>query len=74
VLLCEVTTIVGFASLAFTSHRGLASFGITLTLGITFALIFSLFVLPPLLVLAAPRLGLRPVRDAVAPSEAEAAA
>lgn len=49
VLLCELTTIVGFATLAFTSHRGLASFGITLTLGITFALVFSLFVLPPLL-------------------------
>jgi predicted RND superfamily exporter protein len=49
VLLCELTTIVGFATLAFTTHRGLASFGITLTLGITFALVFSLFVLPPLL-------------------------
>jgi len=49
VLLCELTTIVGFATLAFTRHRGLASFGITLTLGITFALVFSLFVLPPLL-------------------------
>jgi hypothetical protein len=56
VLLCELTTIVGFATLAFTKHRGLASFGITLTLGITFALVFSLFVLPPLLKLAGPRL------------------
>lgn len=56
VLLCELTTIVGFATLAFTKHRGLASFGITLTLGITFALVFSLFVLPPLLRLAGPRL------------------
>lgn len=51
VLLCELTTIVGFATLAFTTHRGLASFGITLTLGITFALVFSMFVLPPLLTL-----------------------
>lgn len=49
VLLCELTTIVGFATLAFTTHRGLASFGITLTLGIAFALVFSMFVLPPLL-------------------------
>lgn len=55
VLLCELTTIVGFATLAFTRHRGLATFGITLTLGITFALVFSLFVLPPLLRLAGPR-------------------
>lgn len=49
VLLCALTTILGFAALAFTSHRGLASFAITLTFGITFALISSLFVLPPLL-------------------------
>ncbi|HKH44482.1 MAG TPA: MMPL family transporter, partial [Thermoanaerobaculia bacterium] len=57
VLLCALTTIVGFATLAFTSHRGLASFALTLTFGITFALISSLFVLPPLLHLAGPRLG-----------------
>ena len=38
----------GFASLAFTSHRGLASFALTLTFGITCALLSSLFVLPPL--------------------------
>lgn len=56
VLLSGLTTIVGFATLAFTSHRGLASFSMTLTLGITFALVFSLFVLPPLLVLAGRRL------------------
>jgi predicted RND superfamily exporter protein len=62
VALCELTTIVGFVTLAFTSHRGLASFGITLTLGITFALVFSLLVLPSLLRLAAPRLGLRAAR------------
>jgi predicted RND superfamily exporter protein len=57
VALCELTTIVGFVTLAFTAHRGLASFGITLTLGITFALVFSLLVLPSLLKFAAPRLG-----------------
>jgi predicted RND superfamily exporter protein len=57
VLLCALTTIVGFATLAFTSHRGLASFALTLTFGITFALLSSLFVLPPLLKFVGPRLG-----------------
>lgn len=58
VLLCALTTIVGFATLAFTSHRGLASFALTLTFGITFALLSSLFVLPPLLQFVGPRLGI----------------
>lgn len=71
VALCELTTIVGFVTLAFTSHRGLASFGITLTLGITFALVFSLLVLPSLLRLAAPRLGLRAAPEPAAPEEEE---
>jgi uncharacterized protein len=64
VLLCALTTIVGFVSLAFTSHRGLASFALTLTFGITFALLSSLFVLPPLLRFAGPRLGVgQPARE-----------
>lgn len=58
VLLCAATTIVGFVTLAFTSHRGLASFALTLTFGITFALLSSLFVLPPLLSFVGPRLGI----------------
>jgi len=57
VLLCALTTIVGFVSLAFTSHRGLASFALTLTFGITSALLSSMFVLPPLLRFVGPRLG-----------------
>lgn len=60
VLLCALTTTVGFISLAFTSHRGLASFALTLTFGITFALLASLFVLPPLLRFVGPRLGIGP--------------
>lgn len=56
VLLCALTTLVGFATLAFTTHRGLASFALTLTFGITFALLASLFVLPPLLAFAGRRL------------------
>jgi hypothetical protein len=55
VLLCALTTIAGFGSLAFTSHRGLASFALVLTLGVAFALVFSLLVLPSMLRLAAPR-------------------
>jgi uncharacterized protein len=55
VFLCVLTTIVGFGALMFTSHRGLASFGIVLTLGSTFSLIFSLLALPGLLKLAATR-------------------
>lgn len=58
VALCVLTTIVGFGALMFTSHRGLASFGIVLALGSTFSLIFSLLVLPALLKLAAARLPL----------------
>jgi predicted RND superfamily exporter protein len=50
-----LTTIAGFGSLAFTSHRGLASFALVLTLGVAFALVFSLLVLPSMLRLAAPR-------------------
>lgn len=63
VLLCALTTIAGFATLAFTSHRGLASFALTLTFGITFSLIVSLFVLPSLLRLVGPRLGVGPAES-----------
>lgn len=55
VLLCVLTTIVGFGALMFTSHRGLASFGILLTLGSAWSLLFSLFVLPGILKLVAAR-------------------
>jgi uncharacterized protein len=55
VLLCVLTTIVGFGALMFTTHRGLASFGIVLALGSTWSLLFSLFVLPGLLKLVASR-------------------
>lgn len=63
VLLCALTTVTGFVTLAFTSHRGLASFALTLTFGITFALLSSLFVLPPLLRFAGPRLGVGTKED-----------
>jgi predicted RND superfamily exporter protein len=70
VLLCALTTVVGFVSLAFTSHRGLASFALTLTFGITFALIAALFILPPLLQWVGPRLGVGPGRIEDGTSEA----
>ena len=49
VFLCVLTTIVGFAALMITTHRGLASFGILLTVGSVWSLIFTLLVLPALL-------------------------
>ncbi|HKV08667.1 MAG TPA: MMPL family transporter [Thermoanaerobaculia bacterium] len=55
VLLCVLTTIVGFGALIFTTHRGLASFGIILTLGSTWSMLFSLYVLPGILKLVAAR-------------------
>ena len=52
VLVSALTTIAGFGALAFTTHRGLASFALVLTVGVTAALVLSLLVLPPLLALA----------------------
>jgi len=49
VLLTSLTSIAAFGSLAFTRHRGLASFALVLGLGVGAALVVSLFVLPPLL-------------------------
>lgn len=49
VLMTSSTTIAGFGSLVFTSHRGLASFALALTLGVGAALVVALFVLPQLL-------------------------
>ena len=49
VLMTSSTTIAGFGALVFTSHRGLASFAIALTLGVSAALLIALFVLPQLL-------------------------
>lgn len=68
VLLCVLTTIVGFAALMITTHRGLASFGILLTVGSTWSLIFTLLVLPAILRLAAPFLGLRERTHATTPA------
>lgn len=49
VVLTSLTTIAAFGTLAFTSHRGLASFGLTLGIGVSVALVLSVTVLPWLL-------------------------
>jgi predicted RND superfamily exporter protein len=54
--LAAVTSIAGFGLVAFSEHRGLASFALLLTLGLASVLVFSLLVLPTVLELAAPRL------------------
>jgi hopanoid biosynthesis associated RND transporter like protein HpnN len=52
VLWSALTTIASFGSLAFASHRGMASLGQLLTLGIALTLIANLMVLPALIALA----------------------
>ena len=44
-----VTTISSFGALAFSSHRGIASLGVTLVIGMLFILLSTLVVLPALI-------------------------
>ena len=44
-----LTTVASFGSLGFASHRGMASLGQLLTLGVALTLVCNLFVLPALL-------------------------
>ncbi len=53
VLFSALTTICSFGNLAFSDHRGTASMGIMLTLGLVFTLFSTLFLLPALLQLSA---------------------
>jgi len=55
VLWSALTTIASFGSLAFASHRGMASLGQLLTLGIALMLIANLMVLPALIELVGKR-------------------
>ncbi|MDO8437648.1 MAG: MMPL family transporter [Nitrosomonadaceae bacterium] len=48
-----LTTLVGFGSLAFSSHQGTASMGVLLTIGLALTLICILVILPVLLATAA---------------------
>jgi len=56
VVLTSATTLAAFGSLAFTSHRGLASFANALSLGVAVALLLSVVVLPAALALLRRRL------------------
>jgi hopanoid biosynthesis associated RND transporter like protein HpnN len=57
VLFSALTTILSFISLASTSHRGMASMGILLSLCMGFLIVCTLVALPPLLGLAHGRIG-----------------
>lgn len=46
IIFSSLTTLFSFSSLVFTSHRGMASMGLLLTLGLFFTVICSLVVLP----------------------------
>ena len=50
VLFSALTTIGSFASIALSSHPGMASMGVLLTIAITFTLLSSLIVLPALMI------------------------
>lgn len=49
VLVAALTTILGFGTLMIARHRGMASLGLALTLGVTFCMLASLVLLPALL-------------------------
>lgn len=51
VMLSSLTTMVGFGSLAFASHRGYQSLGLILFVGVGASLVVTMFVLPALLCL-----------------------
>jgi hypothetical protein len=55
VVLTSATTIAAFGTLAFSAHRGLASFGSLVAIGSFVALVLSVFVLPVLLQAFAPQ-------------------
>lgn len=48
-VLCGLTTLLGFGSLSFASHQGIASLGLVLVIGCTSGLFFSTFVVPVIL-------------------------
>jgi hypothetical protein len=50
ILIASMTTMIGFGSLALASHRGMASLGMVLLLGVGSCMITSTWVLPNLLV------------------------
>jgi uncharacterized protein len=59
ITLASLTTMVGFGSLMISSHRGIHSLGLLVTLGVGSVLLASLTVLPSLLAVLAARAGKR---------------
>lgn len=55
VILCSLTSMIGFGALAFATHQGIASLGFVLFVGIGNCLLASITVLPALLHLCAVR-------------------
>jgi hopanoid biosynthesis associated RND transporter like protein HpnN len=52
---CAVTTIASFGSLAFSAHRGIASLGLLLVIGLTITVLANLLVLPAIVTLVQRR-------------------
>jgi uncharacterized membrane protein YdfJ with MMPL/SSD domain len=55
IVVTSLTTMIGFGSLMLAEHRGLASLGRVLTIGVACCLFTSLIMLPAILTLIAPR-------------------
>ena len=49
ITVAALTTILGFGTLAFARHRGMAGMGLALALGVTFCMVAALILLPALL-------------------------
>lgn len=67
VLFSALTTMASFSSLMFSSHRGTASMGLLLAIGLTLALICTLLVLPALLAWRGGEHGAAAEGDDIAP-------
>jgi hopanoid biosynthesis associated RND transporter like protein HpnN len=62
IMVAALTTVLGFGTLMLARHRGMASLGLALTLGVTFCMLAALVVLPAVLRMAdARRMRSRPV-------------
>jgi predicted RND superfamily exporter protein len=67
IMVAALTTILGFGTLVIANHRGLASLGLALTLGVTACMLTALVFLPALLgVVSVPRVPKPRVRSAIA--------
>jgi predicted RND superfamily exporter protein len=70
VMFSATTTIASFGTLAFASHRGMASLGQLLTVGVAYTVVGNLILLPALITLRdrrAKRFRTRPGQTAILP-------